>query len=130
MRYYDTAIKNEIHEQDPKKVPATAIPMTDARVSAFFQELPPNHELTFDSNNLPVISEIPPLTEEQKFEISISELRSKRNNILAQTDYLALSDRTLSSEMTTYRQKLRDITNGLTTVEQVDAVTWPEKPEA
>ena len=39
MRYYDTAIKNEIHEQDPDKVPATAIPMTDARVSAFFEEL-------------------------------------------------------------------------------------------
>jgi hypothetical protein len=130
MRYYDTAIKNEIHEQDPEKVPSTAIPMTDARVSAFFQELPPNHQLTFDSDNLPVISEIPPLTEEQQFEVSISELRSKRNSILAQTDYLALSDHTLSSEMKTYRQKLRDITNDLTTVEQVDAVTWPEKPEA
>ena len=66
MRYYDTAIKNEIHEQDPDKVPATAIPMTDARVSAFFKELPPNHQLTFDSDNLPVISEIPPLTAEEQ----------------------------------------------------------------
>ena len=130
MRYYDTAIRNEIHEQNPEKVPSTAIPMTDPRVKDFFKELPPNHQLTFDSNNLPIISEIPPLTAEQQFEVSISELRSKRNNILAQTDYLALSDRTLSSEMTTYRQKLRDITNDLTTVEQVDAVTWPEKPEA
>jgi hypothetical protein len=30
--------------------------------------------------------------------------------------------------MTTYRQALRDITNGVTTVEQVDAITWPTKP--
>ena len=46
------------------------------------------------------------------------------------TDHLALSDNTLSSDMTTYRQSLRDITNGLTTKAQVDAVTWPTKPGA
>lgn len=64
------------------------------------------------------------------FEMAIGSLRDKRNKLLAQTDYLAMSDQTLSSEMTTYRQALIDITNGLTTVEQVNAVTWPEKPEA
>ena len=32
--------------------------------------------------------------------------------------------------MKTYRQELRDLTNGLTTVEQVEAVTWPTKPGA
>jgi hypothetical protein len=68
MRYYDTAIKNEIHEQDPDKVPATAIPMTDARVSAFFEELPLTHKLTFDSDNLPIISEIPPPSAEAQAE--------------------------------------------------------------
>ena len=62
------------------------------------------------------------------FDRAMAELRSKRNNLLAATDYLALSDQTLSAEMSTYRQALRDITNGLTTVEQVDAVTWPTKP--
>jgi hypothetical protein len=30
--------------------------------------------------------------------------------------------------MRTYRQQLRDITNGLTTVEQVEAVEFPTKP--
>lgn len=130
MRYYDTAIRNEIHEQDPEKVPSTAIPMTDARVSAFFQELPPNHQLTFDSNNLPIISEIPPLTAEQQFEISISELRSKRNNLLAQTDWVVLPDSPVADKTAweTYRTQLRDITNGLTTVEQVEAVVFPTKP--
>jgi len=125
MRYYDTAIKNEIHEQNPEKVPSTAIPMTDARVSAFFQELPDNYELTFDSNNLPIISEIPPLTAEQQYQISISELRSKRNNLLAKTDWTANSDVTMSDAMKTYRQQLRDATEGLDTVEKIEAYEFP-----
>jgi chromosome segregation ATPase len=62
------------------------------------------------------------------FDRAMSELRQKRDRLLANTDYLALSDQTLSSEMTTYRQALRDITNGLTTVEDVDAVVFPTKP--
>jgi len=61
---------------------------------------------------------------------AITELRQRRNSLLAQTDYLALSDQTMSAEMTTYRQALRDITNGLTTVADVEAVVFPEKPEA
>ena len=67
---------------------------------------------------------------EGAFDRKMISLREKRNNLLAQTDYLAMSDQTLSSEMTTYRQALRDITNGLTTVEDVEAVVFPEKPEA
>ena len=64
------------------------------------------------------------------FKISMDNLRTERNNLLAQTDYLALSDQTMTAEMTAYRQALRDITNGLTTVEDVEAVVFPEKPEA
>ena len=56
------------------------------------------------------------------------ELRRKRNRLLAETDYLALSDNTLASNMKTYRQELRDLTNGLDTVEKVANVTWPTKP--
>ena len=47
---------------------------------------------------------------------------------LLETDYLALSDNTMSDEMKTYRQELRDITEGLTTVEEVEAVEFPIKP--
>jgi hypothetical protein len=64
------------------------------------------------------------------FELGIKNLRIKRNNLLAQTDYLALSDQTMSAEMTAYRQALRDITNGLTTVADVEAVVFPTKPGA
>tara|TARA_R100000900_G_C3304995_1_gene158569 strand:+ start:563 stop:838 length:276 start_codon:yes stop_codon:yes gene_type:complete len=64
------------------------------------------------------------------FEEAMQDLRNKRNNLLAETDYLALSDQTLSADMNTYRQQLRDITNGLTTVEEVEAVVFPTKPGA
>ena len=63
------------------------------------------------------------------FDRAMQELRTKRNRLIAETDYLALSDHTLSNDMNTYRQELRDITNGLTTVEEVNAVVFPEKPE-
>ena len=62
------------------------------------------------------------------FDRAMADLRSKRDRLLAVTDYLALSDQTLSAEMSTYRQALRDITNGLTTVEEVNAVVFPTKP--
>ena len=64
------------------------------------------------------------------FDMAMEDLRTKRNNLLKDTDHLALSDQTLSTEMTTYRQSLRDITNNLTTKAQVDAVTFPTKPGA
>jgi len=62
-------------------------------------------------------------------EDALYSIRAKRDRLIAETDYLALSDQTLSAEMTTYRQALRDITNGITTVEQANNVTWPTKPE-
>ena len=55
-------------------------------------------------------------------------LRQRRNVLLSATDFYALSDNTMSEEMTTYRQELRDITEGLTTIEEVKAVEFPEKP--
>ncbi len=59
---------------------------------------------------------------------ALSNLRFERNNLLAETDWWGVSDNTMTSEQTKYRQDLRDITNGLTTVEQVKAVEFPEKP--
>ena len=52
-------------------------------------------------------------------------LREERNRRLAETDWWALSDQTMSSERTTYRQALRDITDSATSL---DDVTWPTKP--
>ncbi len=59
---------------------------------------------------------------------ALAELRSKRNRLLAETDYLALSDATLTSDMTTYRQALRDLPSGKDTVAKCENVVFPTKP--
>ena len=58
-------------------------------------------------------------------ELALLNLRSKRNNLLSKTDWTASSDLTMSDEMKTYRQELRDATNGLDTVKKVKAYTFP-----
>tara|TARA_R100001244_G_scaffold26310_1_gene26360 strand:+ start:494 stop:787 length:294 start_codon:yes stop_codon:yes gene_type:complete len=61
------------------------------------------------------------------YDRAISKLRTKRNRLLAETDFYALSDVTMSEEMTTYRQALRDLPDGLTTVDEVEAKEFPTK---
>ena len=55
-------------------------------------------------------------------------LREERDRRLAETDWMASSDLTMSSAWTTYRQALRDVPaqDGVT---GLDDVTWPTKPE-
>ena len=69
------------------------------------------------------------LWDDKEFDREIETLRKQRNQLLNETDYFALSDQTLTDEMKKYRQDLRDLTNGLTTKAEVDAVTYPTKPE-
>jgi len=59
---------------------------------------------------------------------ALADLRSKRNRLLAETDYYALSDVTLSDAMKTYRQDLRDLPAGKDTVDKCNNATWPTKP--
>ena len=56
------------------------------------------------------------------------DLRSKRNQLLAETDFYALSDVTMSDDMRTYRQELRDLPEGKDTIDKCNKVTWPIKP--
>ena len=62
------------------------------------------------------------------FDRAMVGLREDRNRNLSATDWYALQDVTMSDAMTAYRQDLRDLPAGLTTVEEVKAVTWPTKP--
>ena len=57
-----------------------------------------------------------------------ADLRSRRNRKLAETDFYALSDVTLSDEMKKYRQDLRDLPAGKDTVDKCNNATWPTKP--
>lgn len=66
------------------------------------------------------------------FDRAMADLRSKRDRLLASCDYTVLQDSTYTDEQVAewviYRQALRDITENLTTVEQVQAVEFPTKP--
>ena len=63
---------------------------------------------------------------------SADTLRSQRKSLLNDSDWTVMPDSPLSdskkAEWTTYRQQLRDITNGIDTEEKAKAVTFPTPP--
>ena len=64
------------------------------------------------------------------FDRAMADLRQRRNSLIASSDWVMMSDSPIADKTAweTYRQSLRDITDGLTTVAEVDAVTFPTKP--
>ena len=80
-----------------------------------------------DGNSVTLVqSVIDSAAAEVASEQSLAALRTKRNELLAETDYFALSDVTMSDEMRTYRQSLRDLSSN--TSDAANPV-WPTKPE-
>ena len=83
----------------------------------------------------------PPIPKEQilaiisqvELDIALDNLRAKRNKLLADSDYIVLADSNFTpakkSEWMTYRTALRNLPQGLTTVEQVNSVAFPAKPQ-
>tara|TARA_R100000900_G_scaffold136104_1_gene113972 strand:+ start:32 stop:319 length:288 start_codon:yes stop_codon:yes gene_type:complete len=59
---------------------------------------------------------------------ALATLRARRNQLLAETDFWGNSDMTMSDDMTTYRQALRDLPAGKDTVDKCENATWPTKP--
>ena len=109
------------------------------KISQLIFKINPVAEFSYNNENIDTIewhNGTTPISKEDieaqlpivELEMAMSNLRTKRNQLIAETDYLALSDNTLSEAMSTYRQALRDITNGITTIEQANSVTWPTKP--
>ena len=68
-----------------------------------------------------------------EFNRAMSDLRSKRNKLLADSDYIVLADSPIpsvkKSEFMNYRTALRNLTQGLDTVEKINNVTYPLKPQ-
>ena len=58
----------------------------------------------------------------------MAELRSKRDLLLAETDWMANSDVTMSDAWATYRQALRDITTQTPNDDALSNITFPTKP--
>jgi hypothetical protein len=67
-----------------------------------------------------------------EFDMAMEDLRAKRNRLLAESDYIVTMNLEAGTEIpanwSTYRQNLRDLTEGLTTVEQLNTVVFPAKP--
>jgi hypothetical protein len=57
--------------------------------------------------------------------VLLENLRQRRNQLLTETDYLALSDVTMTDEMRSYRQALRDLPAN---TEDPANPVWPTKP--
>jgi len=89
------------------------------------------NQITWENGTPPIPKEkILAILPQVELDIALDNLRAKRNKLLADSDYIVLADSPVNDKANwiTYRQKLRDITNGLTTIEQVNNVTWPIKP--
>ena len=64
------------------------------------------------------------------FDRAIASLRARRNALLSASDWTVLPDSPVQDKLIwqSYRQSLRDLTEGLSTVEQVNSVVFPTKP--
>ena len=97
--------------------------MTKIQINNEVRDMTAEEQAEFDARQVTPLSAL---------EQSLSDLRKKRNKLLQECDWIELNNAPLTSskktEWQTYRTKLRDITNGLTTVEEVNAVVFPEKP--
>ena len=111
-----------------------AYTLTDAQISILRTEIPSNSiqhyvdtvwdaaEATAEnSGNAAVEAKISGIASTATWE----KVRVERDRLLAETDFFALSDVTMSSEMSAYRQSLRDIPANNS---DPSAVSWPVKP--
>ena len=87
-----------------------------------------------DENDLAIFTDTKPVTyaevtvklSELEVDAKWSNIREKRNKLLAETDFYALSDVTMTTEMSNYRQALRDLPSSTS---NPDDVVFPTKPE-
>ena len=93
-----------------------------------------------DIDNIEWHNGTPPIPKDQilaiipqvELDIALDNLRAKRNKLLADSDYIVLADSNFTpakkSEWMTYRTALRNLTQGLDTIEKVNNVAYPLKP--
>jgi len=93
-----------------------------------------------DINQITWLNGTQPIPKEQilaiipqvELDIALDNLRAKRNKLLADSDYIVLADSNFTpakkSEWMTYRTALRNLTQGLDTIEKVNNVAYPLKP--
>jgi len=74
----------------------------------------------------------PNYNESEQVEVELVGIRKERNQLLTETDWTQLVDfqgtATCKTEFDTYRQALRDMTEGITTMSQLKTLEYPTKP--
>lgn len=78
-----------------------------------------------ETEGLPSKTDLEALIPQADAENKLQRLRLVRNEMLSDTDWWAVPDRTMTQEQIDYRQALRDITSTYTSL---DDVIWPTKP--
>ena len=105
----------------------------DAAVALGFNATLRQNKLFFDVDNPPSEVEIQNKLAEIQAAEPLRQLRTKRNQLLQQSDWMANSDVTMTEEWRVYRQTLRDLPNtqtpSLDENGQLTNITWPEKPQ-
>lgn len=122
---------NEIEVKEIEQVPNTYYYekiYDDKHLGSFTESTQLAHQLGWQDNTVAItdteVSEVngwtylkgyaPKKTEEQKLNELATTIRTKRNSLLAETDYLLMNDYPISKEylvkVKEYRQALRDIT--------------------
>lgn len=84
-----------------------------------------------DGSARPTDTEINSVWEQASQNSALSVLREQRNQILSQSDWMANSDVTMTTEWQTYRQALRDITTQTPALDEngnLTGITWPTPP--
>ena len=118
---YDFYIENEVTNENEYNQYVKFINGADENNTATFSDTK-NYSWSQIQTELPLV----------EFEIAMEELRGKRDMLLNETDYIVIKAKetgaTIPTAWKTYRQALRDITNNLTTVDEVNAVVFPDKP--
>ena len=105
-----------------------AIMAQDSTIDTVKYDADNNTYTAYDTDGNTVAFSLTTATTNQQSEladVNLVELRAERNLKLAETDWMANSDVTMTTQMTNYRQSLRDITNTYTSL---DTVVWPTKP--
>ena len=91
------------------------------------------NQITWENGTTPIPKEqILAIIPQVELDMALDNLRAKRNKLLADSDYIVLADSNFTpakkSEWMTYRTALRNLTQGLNTINKINNVTYPLKP--
>ena len=109
------------------------LPLTETKVAPTYNQVIDSDQVVINADDVQITQQVRSMTADERAvrdERNMDSLRLHRNGKLAETDFYALSDITLSSDMASYRQSLRDLpaTADMTKWE-TDDWAWPTKPE-